>query len=135
MMSLLNTYSNTGCRGDVMDGLAIATPLLGACASEKQLNNSRLSKRCSWFSSIPPERKGLHGEYDYYGLSKRVSQCLENYVSGEFIRLKVRQRGRVVVLSGQLGAPYELTKIVDLVLAVDGVDEVETDNVRLPNAC
>lgn len=115
-----------------MDSLTISTPLRGVYVPQ-QLADS--VNRCRWFSSIPPERTGLHGEYDYYGLSKRVSQCLSMNVGGELRRLKVRQRGRVVVLSGRLGSPYQLREIVDLALSVDGVDEVETYGVKVPEAC
>ncbi|MBT9314952.1 BON domain-containing protein [Leptothoe spongobia] len=116
-----------------MDGSTISIPLKGVY-SPHQLASDGLS-RCRWFSSIPPERMGLYGEYDYHGLSKRVFQCLNKNVDGELRRLKIRQRGRVVVLSGQLGSPYQLREIVTLALSVDGVDEVETYGVRLLEAC
>lgn len=115
-----------------MDNLTISTPLRGVCVSQQLANRAN---HCRWFASIPPERTGLHGEYDYYGLSKRVSQCLSRNVGGELRRLKVRQRGRVVVLSGRLGSPYQLREIVNWALSVDGVDEVETYGVRLQEAC
>ncbi len=110
-----------------MDGVTIAVALKGACAPYRLSEQSRRP----WFSTIPPERVGLHGEFDYYGLSKRVSRCLSTNVNGELQRLKVRQRGRVVVLSGQLGSTYQLREVIDLTLSVDGVDEVETDGVAV----
>ncbi|MEM7797173.1 MAG: hypothetical protein AAF579_22305, partial [Cyanobacteria bacterium P01_C01_bin.118] len=96
-----------------MDGLTIATPLQGVCTPQKKFNDSRVDGYCTWFASIPPERTGLHGEYDYYGLAKRVFRCLSENVDG-LRRLKVRQRGRVVVLSGHLSSPYLLLEVVDL---------------------
>ncbi|EKV01848.1 putative phospholipid-binding protein, BON family [Leptolyngbya sp. PCC 7375] len=115
-----------------MNGVAVVTTLGGGYRT-CELSDSEVG-RCRWFSSIPPERIGLHGEFDYYGLSKRVSHCLSNYVDSSAERLKVRQRGRVVVLSGQLGSPYKLSKIVDLALSVDGVDAVETRGVAFSEA-
>lgn len=114
-----------------MDGVTIATPFQGVLALQQRSNENRGVGHFSWFSSIPPERKGLHGEYDYYGLSKRVFRCLSANIEG-FRRLKVRQRGRVVVLSGHLSSPYLLREVVDLALSVDGVDAVETYGVRMP---
>ena len=87
-----------------------------------------------WFSSIPPERIGLHGEFDYHGLSKRVSHCLSSHIDSTLKRLKVRQRGRVVMLSGRLGSPYQLHQVVTLALSVDGVDEVDTRGIAVPDA-
>ena len=117
-----------------MDGLTIATPLQGVCAPQKKLKSSRVGGYCAWFSSIPPERMGLHGEYDYQGLSKRVFRCLSENLD-DLRCLKVRQRGRVVVLSGYLSSPCLLREVVDLALSVDGVDAVETYGVRMPEAC
>lgn len=115
-----------------MNGLTIATPLQGVCAPQQQLSVNPVGVHRTWFVSIPPERRGLHGEYDYYGLSKRVSRCLTENVEG-LRRLKVRQRGRVVVLSGHLNSPYLLREVVDLALSVDGVDAVETYGMRVPD--
>ena len=110
-----------------MDGATITVALKKVCAPYRLSEQSRHQ----WFSTIPPERVGLHGEFDYYGLSKRVSRCLSTNVDSGLKRLKVRQRGRVVVLSGQLGSPYQLREVVDLAMSVDGVDEVETDGVAV----
>ncbi|MGD1854681.1 MAG: BON domain-containing protein [Leptolyngbyaceae cyanobacterium] len=115
-----------------MDGSTIATALRGISLPQQLVNTK---PKCWGFASIPPERTGLHGEYDYYGLSKRVSHYLQANVENEFRRLKIRQRGRVIILSGQLTFPYQLRRIVDLVLSVNGVDEVETDGVRVSEAC
>ena len=114
-----------------MNGVAIATLDGGYRAC--RLADSEF-RQCRWFSSIPPERIGLHGEFDYNGLSKRVSHCLSNHVDTSAERLKVRQRGRVVVLSGQLGSSYKLSKLVNLALSVDGVDAVETRGVAVHEA-
>ncbi len=115
-----------------MDGSTIATALKEA-TSPRQLADD-LRYRSQLFSTIPPERIGLQGEYDYYGLSKRVSHCLLANVD-DARYLKVRQRGRVVMLSGQLGSPYQLRRVIDLAQSVHGVDEVETSGVAVAEAC
>lgn len=116
-----------------MDGSAIAISLKGVAQSCQLFNSG--AGQYHWFSTIPPERRGLHGEFDYYGLSKRVYRCLNTNVDVALGRLKVRQRGRVVVLSGQVGSPNLLNRVVDLVLSVDGVDEVEAKGVSIIEAC
>ncbi|NEP62925.1 MAG: BON domain-containing protein [Symploca sp. SIO2G7] len=88
-----------------------------------------------WISTIPPERRGLHGEFDYCGLSKRVCRCLHRNVTVAPGYLKVRQRGRVVVLLGRVSSLHLLHQIVDLALSVDGVDDVETYGVAIAEAC
>lgn len=116
-----------------MDGSTIAISLQRDSYS-CQLFNGEVGQY-HWFATIPPERRGLHGEFDYYGLSKRVYRCLNSNVDVALRRLKVRQRGRVVVLSGQVGSPNLLHQVIDLALSVDGVDDVETYGVAVAEAC
>lgn len=112
-----------------MSGSAVATTLHGV-SETYQLSDSG-SDRYHWLSSIPPERIGLHGEFDYHGLSKRVSHCLSTNADDALGRLKVRQRGRVVMLSGQLKSSYQLREVINLALSVDGVDAVETRGIAV----
>ncbi|MEM1254449.1 MAG: BON domain-containing protein [Cyanobacteria bacterium P01_H01_bin.21] len=114
-----------------MDGSTVAVALDGIGGTCQLAKPNQLSH---WFLNIPPERIGLNGEFDYYGLSKRVSHRLSTKVDS-LGHLKVRQRGRVVVLSGQLGSPYQLREVVNLAMSVDGVDEVETYGVAVAEAC
>ena len=116
-----------------MDGSTIAIALRGVYQSGRRING--IAGREHWFSNIPPERIGLHGEYDYYGLSKRVCRCLSVHGDSVLQRLKVRQRGRVVVLSGQVNSPHVLDQAMALALSVDGVDEVEAYGVAVIEAC
>ena len=88
----------------------------------------------SWFKSIPPERIGINGEYDYYGLAKRVRYHLRSHAEIPLSQIKVRQRGRVIVLLGSLSCPYMVQAIRKLVLSVDGVDEVETRGLLVKTA-
>ena len=116
-----------------MDGSTVAVALDSSRAREVCRSDS--DQLSHWLLNIPPERIGLNGEFDYYGLSKRVSHHLSAKADGSLGHLKVRQRGRVVVLSGQLGSPYQLREVVSLAMSVDGVDEVETYGVAVTEAC
>ncbi|MEM6251753.1 MAG: BON domain-containing protein [Cyanobacteria bacterium P01_D01_bin.156] len=119
-----------------MDGSTIAISLNQASQPFRLLNVEPGKQH--WFSTIPPERRGLHGEFDYYGLSKRVCRCLNASTHVDELalrRLKVRQRGRVVVLTGQVISPHLLHQVVNLAMTVDGVDAVETYGVAVSTAC
>lgn len=87
-----------------------------------------------WFQGrgIPPERVGLNGEYDHAGLTKRVIAALQQ--EGESFRmegLRVSQRGRVVILSGQVESQEVLQQMVARSLQVEGAAFVETNGIRL----
>ena len=85
-----------------------------------------------WFKGIPPERVGLNGEYDYYGLAKRVQCYLCEVLDRRLMQaLKVGQRGRVIVLSGALPSGEMLQELTQLVASVPGVDMVEAQAVRV----
>jgi hypothetical protein len=81
---------------------------------------------------IPPERVGLHGEYDHAGLAKRVIaafQADENFVLPE--RFRVSQRGQVVIFSGQVESLELLQSMIVRSLQVDGAAFVESNGVRI----
>ena len=84
----------------------------------------------SWFKTIPPERVGIRGEYDHHGLAKRVqlkfSQALGKLAIGE---LSVLQRGRVVILHGQVASQDLLNQLVHLAMQVDGAEHVEVRGI------
>lgn len=79
-----------------------------------------------WFRMIPPERVGIRGEYDHDGLAKRVhlkfNQTLGKLAIAD---LSVLQRGRVVILHGQVASQDLLNQLVRLAMQVDGADDVE----------
>ena len=80
-----------------------------------------------WFKTLPPERIGPNGEYDYYGLSKRVFQHLQDLVGAAMLqRLKVRQRGRVVLLSGYVPTTKLLELLEPAALSIEGAESVES---------
>jgi len=77
------------------------------------------------FGFSPPERIGVMGEYDYNGLAKRVEHCFTQSVSDDTSQLKVRQRGCVVILTGQVSSRALLNRLVNLATAVEGTALVE----------
>lgn len=81
----------------------------------------------AWFQAIPPERVGLNGEYDHYGLQKRVEALYRKHFSfTDLPGLKISQRGRVVVLQGAVDNQALLQRLIDLAMEVDGCIRVET---------
>jgi hypothetical protein len=80
-----------------------------------------------WFQTIPPERVGMNGEYDYFGLQKRVEVAFRQQFSAvELACLTVTQRGRVVILQGHVASREMLDQLVDIASQVDGTIRVET---------
>lgn len=88
--------------------------------------------RISFFQTIPPERVGLNGEYDHNGLAKRVEQRFrERFARSELKGLGVTQRGRVVVLAGEIPDLALLDPLVRAALEVVGASHVETYGVTV----
>jgi hypothetical protein len=84
------------------------------------------------FATIPPERVGLNGEYDHNGLAKRVILAFREHFSSEDISsLRVTQRGRVVILMGEVSSKRLLTRLVNLAMQIDGATYVETCGVSI----
>jgi len=80
----------------------------------------------SLFQTIPPERIGLNGEYDHSGLAKRVQQAFQQAFDSEQLQaLSVSQRGRVVVLKGQVSCSL-LKQLVEVASKIHGATDVET---------
>ncbi|MBW4487961.1 MAG: phospholipid-binding protein [Trichocoleus desertorum ATA4-8-CV12] len=81
--------------------------------------------RFALFQTIPPERIGLNGEYDHRGLAKRVQLAFQQTFTSEQIQsLAVSQRGRVVVLKGQV-AESLLKRLVEVAANIHGAADVE----------
>lgn len=110
---------------DVLPGAATERVTLATPSEARRGSGSKGRQR--WFQTPPPERIGLNGEYDYCGLAKRVRQQLRGQLDLQC--LKVRQRGRVVLLSGPVPSPEVLHCLVKLALSVEGADAVETYGV------
>ncbi|EDX85553.1 hypothetical protein S7335_3254 [Synechococcus sp. PCC 7335] len=82
------------------------------------------------FSTSPPERIGIRGEYDYNGLANRVLRCFNQSVKEDISQLKVRQRGCVVILTGVVSSRTLLDQLVALAANVEGTAHVEIRCVR-----
>jgi len=84
----------------------------------------------SLFRTIPPERVGLSGEYDHNGLTKRVSLALScTFEPDEISRLRVSQRGAVVVFMGNIDSQQLLIRLVNVAMSVSGAADVEVNGV------
>ncbi|NJL45400.1 MAG: hypothetical protein HC922_06030 [Leptolyngbyaceae cyanobacterium SM2_3_12] len=82
--------------------------------------------------AIPPERVGLSGEYDYYGLAKRIQAKFFAQVGRAAVsQLTVKQRGSVIVLSGQVESQALLEQLVQAAMQADGTTHVEVRDVRV----
>lgn len=91
-----------------------------------------LSPSIVGLSAIPPERVGLNGEYDYYGLAKRIKTGFKSQVGRDAIQqITVRQRGSTVILSGQIDTLALLDQLVNLALQTEGAAQVEVHDVQV----
>lgn len=81
---------------------------------------------------IPPERVGMNGEYDHAGLAKRVSSSFRTHYSGAQVEnVRVTQRGRVVILSGQVSSWEMITELSSIALQIEGAAFVETYGLKV----
>ncbi|MFE4107855.1 BON domain-containing protein [Almyronema epifaneia] len=85
----------------------------------------------SWYRAIPPERVGLRGEYDHQGLAKRVQQHFRRRFKAEVAGISVRQRGRVVILRGQVASEALIDQLVRTAMQIEGADAVELHGVTV----
>lgn len=97
--------------------------------SQKRIGQSTAT---SLFKTIPPERVGLHGEYDHQGLAKRVMLAFRQELPAvELNALRVSQRGAVVVIMGSVLNQKLLIKLVNLAMAVSGAADVEVNGISV----
>ena len=82
------------------------------------------------FRESPPERIGVGGEYDYNGLAKRVKHSFEQAYGDQVSRLKIAQRGCVVILTGVVASRSLLNRLVSLAVEVEGAALVEIYSVQ-----
>jgi osmotically-inducible protein OsmY len=83
-------------------------------------------------TDIPPERVGLHGEFDQSGLAKRVAAAFDEDPSIDDINtLYVAQTGTTVVLKGKVPDQAILTKIASVAKGVHGATAVDTSQVSV----
>ncbi len=114
---------------NVMQSLvATGHTIRGVCYAKSGYLNQAIAA----LSAIPPERVGLSGEYDYYGLAKRIKTSFHGQVGREAVKqLTVKQRGSAVILSGQVDTLDLLDQLVDLALHTEGTTHVEVHDVQV----
>ena len=84
------------------------------------------------FKTIPPERVGLNGEYDYEGLAKRVKLAFcETFGSEDSAHVKVQQRGTVILLSGWVSSDRVLQQFVEVARSINGTSDVEIRSLKV----
>lgn len=112
--------------------MSVEPPDEGPAPGSVESRMDTFSIGSSLFNRIPPERIGLYGEYDYYGLSKRVRVALVEAFSPEDLRhIKVRQRGAMVVLLGNVPNRNLLSRIVQVAVTVEGIVGIEFNGVSI----
>lgn len=84
------------------------------------------------FNTIPPERVGLTGGYDHSGLAKRVSVAFsQTFDRDEISKLRVMQRGAVVVVVGKVTSQRLLIRLTNIAMGVSGAVDVEINGVSM----
>lgn len=82
--------------------------------------------------TIPPERVGLHGEYDESGLAKRVALAFDaDPMLDDINTLWVAQTNSTVVLKGKVPSQALLDKMVQVAQGVNGATEVDISQVTV----
>jgi hypothetical protein len=82
--------------------------------------------------TIPPERVGLHGEYDHSGLAKRVTLAFtQHFDRHDVANLRISQRGTVVVLVGRIPNQRLLNRMINVALSTSGAADVEVNGVSV----
>ncbi|HEY9623061.1 MAG TPA: hypothetical protein V6C78_22085 [Crinalium sp.] len=82
--------------------------------------------------TIPPERVGLHGEYDESGLAKRVALAFDQDDQLDDIEtLWVAQLSSKVVLKGKVPDQATLNKVISVARGVHGATDVDSSQVAL----
>ncbi|MEY3297468.1 MAG: hypothetical protein RLZZ597_728 [Cyanobacteriota bacterium] len=98
--------------GHLIRGVCYATPSL-------QEGSPRIA-------TIPPERVGLQGEYDHYGLAKRIqARFRERLGRIETAKVTIKQRGGVIILRGQVDRRDILEDLITIALSTEGTTHVE----------
>jgi osmotically-inducible protein OsmY len=80
---------------------------------------------------IPPERVGLHGEYDQSGLAKRVAKAFDEAHFDDHQTVWIAQTGSTVVLKGKAPSQEILNKMVEVARGIKGATAVETNQVTI----
>ncbi|MBE9101057.1 hypothetical protein [Vacuolonema iberomarrocanum] len=84
------------------------------------------------FATVPPERCGIDGSYDYFGLRNRVMHTFERRFGAMNLGdIKLSQRGTVIVLQGQFCDVYLIYELIAIALRTEGTEGVEINGVTV----
>lgn len=98
--------------GHLIRGVCYANPSLPECSAR--------------LTTIPPERVGLQGEYDHYGLAKRIqARFRERLGRIEAAKVMIKQRGGVIILRGQVEDRALLDDLITIALSTEGTTHIE----------
>ncbi|PZO42773.1 MAG: phospholipid-binding protein [Leptolyngbya sp.] len=112
----------------MQSSMAVGHTIRGVCYAKPDYVTQAIAQ----LSAIPPERVGLGGEYDYYGLAKRIQASFHGQVGRGAVRqLTVKQRGSAVILIGHVESLDLLDQLVDLALNTEGTTHVEVQDVQV----
>ncbi|MBE9141060.1 BON domain-containing protein [Nodosilinea sp. LEGE 07088] len=118
--------------GKVLQSLmTVDHTIRGVCYDRSNYLNQSIAE----LTVIPPERVGLSGEYDHYGLAKRVKASCHCQFGRDVVKqLVIKQRGSAVILSGQVEDLTVVDQLVHLALQAEGATHVEVNIVQLDGA-
>jgi len=81
---------------------------------------------------MPPDCLGLEGEYDPFGLARRVAKALdERPQTAQVSTLTLEQRGNAIVFEGLAPNQKVLDAIVDITRRIDGTHAIDIDQVEV----
>ena len=80
---------------------------------------------------VPPERRGLHGEYDQSGLAKRVVAAFDEAGVEDAPHLYVAQTGSTVVFKGAVHSKEILEQVSGIAKGVEGATGVDSSEVKV----
>lgn len=80
----------------------------------------------------PPECMGLEGEYDSFGLVRRLAETLDRQPDLAAIEtVTLTQHGSAICLAGSVEDSAVLARIVDIASHLDGTREVDVSQVSV----
>lgn len=83
----------------------------------------------------PPECMGLEGEYDSFGLVRRLAETLDQQSDLATIdTITLTQHGSAICLTGSVADGAVLGRIVDIANHLDGTREVDVSQVSVAQA-
>ncbi len=82
-------------------------------------------------AEVPPERKGLNGEYDQSGLAKRVVKAFDDAGIEDAPHLYVAQTGTTVVFKGNVHSQEIIDQLAEIAKGVEGAQAVDTSEVHV----